>query len=58
MNGPIRRKLILDGLNQEKSFHPLFRFAIHPILFWPRTPQQPRRRCSHPMRPSRINRSH
>jgi hypothetical protein len=57
MNGPIFRKIVLEALNQQKSFNPMFRFAIFPILFWPRTPQQARRRCVHRMRVCRIQRS-
>ncbi len=57
MTGPIFRKIILEALNQEKSFHPLFRFAIFPITFWPRTPTQPRRRCPHRMHNPRIGRT-
>jgi hypothetical protein len=57
MNGPIFRKIVLDALNQPRSFHPLFRFAIHPIIFWPRTPTQARRRCTHRMHSPRIGRA-
>jgi hypothetical protein len=51
MQEPTIRKVILDALNNPKPhFHPMFRFALHPIIFWPRTPEQPRRRCGHLMR--------
>ena len=57
MQEPIFRKLVLEAMNNPKPhFHPMFRFALHPIIFWPRTPSQARRRCSHLMRPTRISR--
>jgi hypothetical protein len=51
MQEPIIRKLVLEAMNNPKPhFHPMFRFALHPIIFWPRTPEQRRRRCTHLMR--------
>ena len=51
MQEPLFRKYVLDAMNNPKPhFHPMFRFALHPIIFWPRTPLQPRRRCTHLMR--------
>jgi len=51
MQEPLFRKYVLDAMNNPKPhFHPMFRFALHPIIFWPRTPSQPRRRCTHLMR--------
>ena len=48
MQEPIFRKLVLEAMNNPKPhFHPMFRFALHPIIFWPRTPSQARRRCVH-----------
>ena len=48
MQEPLFRKIVLEAMNNPKPhFHPLFRFALHPIIFWPRTPKQPRRRCAH-----------
>ena len=51
MQEPLIRKLVLEAMNNPKPhFHPMFRFALHPIIFWPRTPQQQRRRCVHQLR--------
>ena len=51
MQEPLFRKCVLEAMNNPKPhFHPMFRFALHPIIFWPRTPEQRRRRCMHLMR--------
>jgi hypothetical protein len=58
MQEPLFRKYVLDAMNNPKPhFHPMFRFALHPIIFWPRTPKQARRRCVHPMRVARVRRA-